>query len=1184
MDLLEARIRLHFNQHSGLSDCFSGAMRQKMLDLLHQLSQKIGILKAGLRELGLEAFGNITGSMLGLEKQHSKVVDGKEPHKFLEFANLWGEMDYSYANVSIFLPPRVYSDKKGMDDLVIMLRQQLASTARVEPQLVDLVSIACDPSEEKTGMQGKALIKFMGHATGLEVTILAGKYWPCADSSNTAAAVVGVKLGPGRRINAKGIKNASKASRVADLGHLARKMQESQQLTGVRAGYMNMVNPKFDDERFKLMIYVPDQVLLVTAYEDDKGLHTVLGEVFLKVDDIVSECRLCPGLQFSRTYGLVKNLGKPVFYQESKEGINKVRQSEIVLQFKVFTLATKQATSKMAESVMKEASKHDSALRAGCIVTGPAFLDEGASWETLRIYVCSDYFEMRPEREYLGKYVFPALACQCLTLKLHFQWIDLSAYGRDGTRDDIAKRIHAIHQSTIRGYDMKGRLKESHLVLCLVGEKRGRVLDARDIRRAHGAAPTPGMYDWVITGAKRGMSVLEMEMKAAIFNSIERCDPIICIRNPAFLDNEELVATVPKAVRARFMESSLVDRAKMVDLKENISSKMPSKIIRYKPTFSHFMPEEAGDENCDAGNPPRLSVFASTDGDSCKARPEGNPDVRVDEMSPKEVDGKICLKSLERFGLSVYERIWDIICQRYSFSRSRTRTNLYGEEVQYQAAEVKALYKTQHQVLGGTQESVVQTLNDATDFANIDSGDIIYLMGLHGCGMSTLLARFIVERDLIDVQDSFDDCHTDDGQLRLKKYARRVIHIRRLTGSAKSTEDHEKKKESSWVKIRHSAALTLWNAISHELPDTANITVVNVGYEENANASPRHNALHQKISRLPTANKEDQEVLEKLLSCIRTLEARKVPVAEISMRLMPPRCIFFFKREMHTTRHMLSYLCSSLLPRNDSMAPSWRHFEEILRQTTSSADLSQPVLLILDGIDNEERQEIRKIVSKFQGRVRALMSIDKLALQNDDRPAYEGLRKYLTVVNVPDLGHEERKEIFDVLIRRIGPKKKPENLTVITDRPVAGSPLYLQTIAAYFAAGIVLSMRPQPMMSLNNTVEDVIEKDFLPMLECRVGEDYVRAFADIMIFSKRGNESKDINAMMQSFGVPLSESNLRLLMEAFRPFADTVSTMSEDHMSMTRMSLRVACQRRYAVSTMHICIESGGKGLFLAKF
>jgi hypothetical protein len=328
-----------------------------------------------------------------------------------------------------------------------------------------------------------------------------------------------------------------------------------------------------------------------------------------------------------------------------------------------------------------------------------------------------------------------------------------------------------------------------------VGEKRGRVLDARDIRRARGAEPTPGLYDWVITGAKKGMSVLEMEMKAAIFNRIERCDPVICIRNPAFLDNEELVATVPKVVRARFMESSLVDKAKMADLKENVSSKLASKIIRYKPTFSHFMPDEAGDKHCDAGNPPRLSVFASTDGDSSKARPESNPDVRVDEMPPKEVDGTICLKSLERFGLSVYERIWDIICQRYSFSRSRTRTNLYGEEVQFQAAEVKALYKTQYLVLGRTHESVVQTLTDVTDIANVDSGDIIYLMGLHGCGMSTLLARFIVERGLMDVQDSFDDCPTDDGQPRLKTYVRKVMNIGRLTDSAKNTEEHEKKND-----------------------------------------------------------------------------------------------------------------------------------------------------------------------------------------------------------------------------------------------------------------------------------------------------------------------------------------------------------------------------------------------------
>jgi hypothetical protein len=124
----------------------------------------------------------------------------------------------------------------------------------------------------------------------------------------------------------------------------------------------------------------------------------------------------------------------------------------------------------------------------------------------------------------------------------------------------------------------------------------------------------------------------------------------------------------------------------------------------------------------------------------------------------------------------------------------------------------------------------------------------------------------------------------------------------------------------------------------------------------------------------------------------------------------------------------------------------------------------------------------------------------------------------------------------------------------------------------------VLSRNPQPMMSLSNTVIDVIGQDFLPMMESRVGEECVRVFTDIMIFSPCGNESKDILAMMQSFGAPCVESNFRLLMNAFRPFSDTVSTMSEDHMAMTRSSLRIACQRRYSVSTVHICIGNMKKG------
>ena len=1156
-----------------------------MLELLQQLTQEIQTLKACLRELGLDAFVNITGAILGLERQDSVVAESKQPHKFLEFASLWSEMDYAYANLSIYLPPRAYNDKKKMDDLENMLCQQVAASARVEPQLVDLIAIACDPDEEKTGMHGKALIKLMGHATGLEVTVLAGKYWPCADALGTARPVVGVELRPGR------LKGQTSKGAPAK-GRLARKMQELWQYTAVRPGKMDMVNPKFEDEKFELMIYAPDQNLLVTAYEHDKGIQTVIGEVTLKVDAIVSECRKFPDLQFSRSYGLVKNLVKPVFYKVN----NKVstRQSEVLLQFRTFTLATKLAASKMAESVMKETSRPDSDLCTGCIVTGPAFQDERASWETLRIYVCSDYFEMQPEREYLERYVFPALACQCQTLKLHFQWIDLSAYGREGTRDDIMKRIHAIKQSKIRSYDMKGRLKESRLVLCLVGEKRGRLLDHRDIRRARGAEATPGMYDWVENGAKLGMSVLELEMKAAIFNRIERADPIICIRNPAFLDDENLIATVPKAVRVRFVEPDSTNKAKMKDLKDAISSKLTNKIIRYKPTFSHFIPADAGDTNCNSGSPsPRiaLSVFQSKDDDRTETLSGGNADKIVDETQAQAVDGTLCLRSLERFGLSVYERIWDSICRSYSYSRSRSRINLYGEQVQSQAAEIQAYYRSQHQVSGGTQESVVKTLYDFTDFVNFNSGDTIHLMGLHGCGMSTILARFIVDKNLIDVQESFDEGPLNHQSL--KSHVQKVINIgrmRRKPDVSKNTED-EAASNHTWTRIRQIVvshlSFTLPNRHSPDEDTThgtqgekADVTTMNVGYDEHRD-SPVEKIV-TKISNLPTTNKEEQEMLAHVVSSIHALVARKLSPADILFRIMPPQCIFFFKREMHSTNHMLSYLCSSLLRHNDSAAPSWRRFEQLLRHVTSPADLSGkdpcPVLLILDGLDNEERQEIRRIVISFQGRLRALLSVNKLALHNDDRPKYEGLRKSVTTVNIPALGHAERKEIFDVLINRMGPKKKPENMSVITDRQAAGLPLYLQTVAAYFAGAIVLSRNPQPMMSLSNTVIDVIGQDFLPMMESRVGEECVRVFTDIMIFSPCGNESKDILAMMQSFGAPCVESNFRLLMNAFRPFSDTVSTMSEDHMAMTRSSLRIACQRRYSVSTVHICIGNMKKG------
>lgn len=57
---------------------------------------------------------------------------------------------------------------------------------------------------------------------------------------------------------------------------------------------------------------------------------------------------------------------------------------------------------------------------------------------------------------YLDRFVFPALAVDCLGQRLHFKWTDLSGYGAHGVKDDVVKRLDQIDESRIRSYDKNG--------------------------------------------------------------------------------------------------------------------------------------------------------------------------------------------------------------------------------------------------------------------------------------------------------------------------------------------------------------------------------------------------------------------------------------------------------------------------------------------------------------------------------------------------------------------------------------------------------------------------------------------------------------------------------------------------------------------------------------------------------
>jgi len=59
---------------------------------------------------------------------------------------------------------------------------------------------------------------------------------------------------------------------------------------------------------------------------------------------------------------------------------------------------------------------------------------------------------------------------------------------------------------------------------------------------------------------------------------------VICLRNSAFLNDEELVNTVPKHIRARFIETDPANKSKMAETKKQLYSLKPACVVSYKVT------------------------------------------------------------------------------------------------------------------------------------------------------------------------------------------------------------------------------------------------------------------------------------------------------------------------------------------------------------------------------------------------------------------------------------------------------------------------------------------------------------------------------------------------------------------------------------------------------------------------
>ena len=402
----DALNKLHGMQLCGMVESLTPGAHRDLNDLVGTLAQHLAIARGRMGKRGLAAYSNIISSHL------------KSTQKFIELAALWtNSEDGCYENLAIYIPPKVWNDENARLQLHQTLCDQLAKAAKIDPHLVDICGVALDDAQPEQSMHGKALVQLLAHVSGLEVGVLSGAFWPIcngADTMQKGNVTVALRLVPLRKKKLR-----SKMAKMGQETFWSAQARRTQHVTKKRPGEINPVNPVFKDESFRIFVRSPAQCLVVTAYSSANGIQSLVGEVYLSVDNLVSECQGLSGDEnIVRRFGLVQPVSlRPVYFKNQADK-SKLRQSDIELSFRLHTLAATCSTQASVERIARQASDVASPLCAGCIVTGLAFQDEAATWEKVNLYLVSNPEEMRQEREFLLQYVLPALEIKAQSLKV----------------------------------------------------------------------------------------------------------------------------------------------------------------------------------------------------------------------------------------------------------------------------------------------------------------------------------------------------------------------------------------------------------------------------------------------------------------------------------------------------------------------------------------------------------------------------------------------------------------------------------------------------------------------------------------------------------------------------------------------------------------------------------------------
>uniref|UniRef100_A0A7S4JSE4 C2 domain-containing protein n=1 Tax=Guillardia theta TaxID=55529 RepID=A0A7S4JSE4_GUITH len=438
--LLDVRTRILDLHKSGLYESFESEL-QEDVDLIYRIvNYRIHSNKSIMKHRGIQSFEAENRELLLLDSSAFCLQDSQN---FLKFVSLWTEADSNeFLTFDMAIPEAIFRDDKKRRMFFKDVCCQVSEVGLIQTPLVDLVfQQESHLAEAEHGVQGRAIISILEQVTILEVTVLRANNLPVSDKLSKSTRCIGLQL-----------KN-SPLMKKDQLGILAQEAAEHVHVAEFHSLDFKKLSDPHYDRRFDLLIYDDKQELHLTCYDEDKsGPKALLGEVTLRVEEIVSECREMEHETVSASFLLNKPGTYRVIHHELLDDPSQVGYAQVFLSFRVSSLQSHVQPEKAAREALSHIRSGTSRLRLGYSLMGHAS-DLSSSWQSIEIHLLCNRQEMLAERLLLERFVFPSLAVRCLSRRVIFRSSEVRG-------NEAIKSVNLEDSATV-----------SKILLCLLGEK-----------------------------------------------------------------------------------------------------------------------------------------------------------------------------------------------------------------------------------------------------------------------------------------------------------------------------------------------------------------------------------------------------------------------------------------------------------------------------------------------------------------------------------------------------------------------------------------------------------------------------------------------------------------------------------------------------------------------------------------